>query len=307
MRSGLRVCERLGVAMARRHGHRARAAARARADRGAGVRPGPPAAVPGRRVPPPRAPGRRTSSRYPVRSVWCDPDDPAAVAAPHPLWSASRPAPARFRAGDYGDGSARPLGDQVRDELADVLGHRPDRPGADAHPVASLGLAVQPDHGLRRLGRSRRRPRGRGARGDEHPVEGAPPLRHRAHGASADGGFTAVDRQGAARVAVPRRGLPLRRLAARHRRPTRSLTFGIDVVDRGTGAVVLVTGMRLELQPVTRARARRSALARRPADPSSVGRHPRAGVCACGASGCRSSPIRASAPIAEPAGSARVG
>jgi len=66
--------------------------------------------------------------RYTVSNVWLDPDHPDAVADAHPLWSASRPAPARFRPSDYGDGSATSLGDQVRDDLAVVLGHRPTGP-----------------------------------------------------------------------------------------------------------------------------------------------------------------------------------
>jgi DUF1365 family protein len=66
--------------------------------------------------------------RYPVRFVWFDPDDPAAVADAHPLWSCTRPAPARFRTSDYGDGTDRSLGDQARDLLAPVLGHRPTGP-----------------------------------------------------------------------------------------------------------------------------------------------------------------------------------
>ena len=66
--------------------------------------------------------------RYPVRFVWFDPDIPSAVADAHPLWSCTRPAPARFRAGDYGDGTGRPLGDQARDLLAPVLGYRPTGP-----------------------------------------------------------------------------------------------------------------------------------------------------------------------------------
>ena len=42
---------------------------------------------------------------YPVSYVWLDPDAPGDLCRHHPLWSASRPAPARFNAGDYGNGS----------------------------------------------------------------------------------------------------------------------------------------------------------------------------------------------------------
>jgi DUF1365 family protein len=66
--------------------------------------------------------------RYPVSYVWFDPDHPAGVADAHPLWSSTRPAPARFRASDYGGGGAASLGDQVRDDVAGVLGFRPTGP-----------------------------------------------------------------------------------------------------------------------------------------------------------------------------------
>ena len=60
--------------------------------------------------------------------VWIDPDAPDELFGAHPLWSARRPAPARFRESDYGDGSARTLGDQVRDHLSGTLGSRPAGP-----------------------------------------------------------------------------------------------------------------------------------------------------------------------------------
>lgn len=63
-----------------------------------------------------------------VSYVWLDPDRPDELCRGHSMWSARRPAPARFRRSDYGDAS-RPevsLGDQARDDLAAVLGHRPN-------------------------------------------------------------------------------------------------------------------------------------------------------------------------------------
>lgn len=62
---------------------------------------------------------------YPVSYVWVDPDDPDALCDAHPLWSASRPAPARFRRSDYGMRPTGPLTDDVRRALAPVLGHAP--------------------------------------------------------------------------------------------------------------------------------------------------------------------------------------
>lgn len=65
---------------------------------------------------------------YPVSYVWLDPDAPRELCRHHPLWSAMHPAPARFRAADYGDGSTSPLGEQVREALYLATGHRPDGP-----------------------------------------------------------------------------------------------------------------------------------------------------------------------------------
>jgi hypothetical protein len=58
--------------------------------------------------------------------VWVDPDDPEALTSRHPLWSHRHPAPVRFRSRDYGDGTGRDLGSRARDELAAVVGARPD-------------------------------------------------------------------------------------------------------------------------------------------------------------------------------------
>lgn len=63
---------------------------------------------------------------YPLSYVWIDPDDPDALCSAHPLWSASRAAPARFRRSDYGTRPTGSLSDGVRSELEPVLGFRPD-------------------------------------------------------------------------------------------------------------------------------------------------------------------------------------
>jgi DUF1365 family protein len=63
-----------------------------------------------------------------VSYVWLDPDRPDALTAAHPLWSHRRPAPARFRAIDYGANRHVQLGEQVRRRLEPVLGRRPDGP-----------------------------------------------------------------------------------------------------------------------------------------------------------------------------------
>ena len=63
-----------------------------------------------------------------VSYVWLDPDDPESLTGTHPLWSATRIAPARFRRSDYGASPTGSLADAARDELAPVLGGRPDGP-----------------------------------------------------------------------------------------------------------------------------------------------------------------------------------
>ena len=61
----------------------------------------------------------------PLSQVWIDPDDPDALCDLHPLWSATRPAPARFRRSDYGATASGSLADGVRAALSPVLGGVP--------------------------------------------------------------------------------------------------------------------------------------------------------------------------------------
>jgi DUF1365 family protein len=63
--------------------------------------------------------------RNPVGYVWLDPDRPGDLCAAHPWWSATRPAPARFRRRDYGSTPSGSLADAARDDVATVLDHRP--------------------------------------------------------------------------------------------------------------------------------------------------------------------------------------
>ncbi len=105
------------------------------------------------------------------------PTSPQEVTAQHWLWSHRHPAPARFRRSDYGDGSRRPLGGCVRDLIADRARHPSLRRDPNAHPGAAMGMALQSDHGVPGLGRRSRRSRGDRARGHQHAVAGAPPLR----------------------------------------------------------------------------------------------------------------------------------
>lgn len=65
---------------------------------------------------------------YPVTHAWIDPDRPDELCAAHPLWSATRPAPIRFRRTDYLDGGVGPIGPAVRSLVAPALGHEPAGP-----------------------------------------------------------------------------------------------------------------------------------------------------------------------------------
>ncbi len=65
---------------------------------------------------------------YPVKHVWLDPDDPEALCKEHPLWSATRPAPIRFRRADYFDGGRQPIGPALRSLVAKQTDRRPAGP-----------------------------------------------------------------------------------------------------------------------------------------------------------------------------------
>lgn len=63
---------------------------------------------------------------HPVSMVWIDPDRPGELFDRHPLWSARRIAPYRFRRRDYGPSDdATPLALSVRRALVDPLGGQP--------------------------------------------------------------------------------------------------------------------------------------------------------------------------------------
>jgi DUF1365 family protein len=60
------------------------------------------------------------------------------------LWSAQRPAPMRFRRGDYFGDPARPLADEVRDAVAAATGARPDGAVRVLTSLRCLGYAFNP-------------------------------------------------------------------------------------------------------------------------------------------------------------------
>ena len=81
--------------------------------------------------------------------------------------------------------------------------------GPDAHTGAALGMVVQPDHGVRGVGSRPRRAGGDRARGHQHAMAGTAPL-HRCTPTGAARWRQPISgpaQQGAARLAVPRRGL----------------------------------------------------------------------------------------------------
>lgn len=66
--------------------------------------------------------------RYPLFLMYLDLGELPAVLDPFPLYSARRPAPARFSRGDYMGDPARPLAACARDAVAEETGERPAGP-----------------------------------------------------------------------------------------------------------------------------------------------------------------------------------
>ncbi len=79
-----------------------------------------------------------------VAYVWLDPDRPDELCAGHPLWSARRPAPARFRRQDYGTDSTGSLVDAARRDVTDALGRRPAGPVRMLTQVRRWGWLFNP-------------------------------------------------------------------------------------------------------------------------------------------------------------------
>jgi DUF1365 family protein len=71
---------------------------------------------------------RKHAFRYNIGQIYLDLDELPAVLDAHPLWSARRPAPARFQPADYFGRGAAPLDDAIRDEVARHAGERPTGP-----------------------------------------------------------------------------------------------------------------------------------------------------------------------------------
>jgi len=66
--------------------------------------------------------------RYRLFLMYLDLDELPEVLDPYPLWSARRPAPARFRRADFMGDPDRPLAECARDAVEKQTGHRPAGP-----------------------------------------------------------------------------------------------------------------------------------------------------------------------------------
>ena len=163
------------------------------------------------------------SFRYRVFMPLLDLDELPELLDRIPLWSARRPAPARFRGEDYLGGGGQPLADRARDLALAHLGRRPSGPirllanprylGVGFNPVSFYFLHAGDGNG------NRLRDRG----GDQHAVG-------RAHLVCARRSLPRVQRSGHrqlreadACLALPADGPALRDLA---RRPSREPAGG---------------------------------------------------------------------------------
>jgi hypothetical protein len=66
--------------------------------------------------------------RYRLFLMYLDLDELPQALDPYPLWSARRPAPARFRRADFIGDPARPLAECARDAVEEQTGQRPEGP-----------------------------------------------------------------------------------------------------------------------------------------------------------------------------------
>jgi uncharacterized protein len=84
------------------------------------------------------------SFRYRLFLPYLDLDRLPELLDPFPLWSARRPAPARFRRGDYMGGPERPLSESARDLVAERTGARPGGPVRMLANVRCFGHVFNP-------------------------------------------------------------------------------------------------------------------------------------------------------------------
>jgi uncharacterized protein len=84
------------------------------------------------------------SFRYRLFLMYLDLDELPAVLDPYPLWSARRPAPARFRRADFMGDPDRPLAECVRDTVEASTGQRPTGPVRMLANLRYLGHVFNP-------------------------------------------------------------------------------------------------------------------------------------------------------------------
>jgi DUF1365 family protein len=84
------------------------------------------------------------SFRYRLFLMYLDLDELPAALDPYPLWSARRPAPARFRRSDYMGDPSRPLAECARDAVEEQTGRRPTGPVRLLANLRYLGHVFNP-------------------------------------------------------------------------------------------------------------------------------------------------------------------
>jgi len=84
------------------------------------------------------------SFRYRLFLMYLDLDELPDALDPYPLWSARRPAPARFRRADYMGDPSRPLAECARDAVEEKTGCRPTGPVRLLASLRYLGHVFNP-------------------------------------------------------------------------------------------------------------------------------------------------------------------
>ncbi|HSR93469.1 MAG TPA: DUF1365 domain-containing protein [Solirubrobacterales bacterium] len=84
------------------------------------------------------------SFRYRLFLVYLDLDELPEALDPYPLWSARRPAPARFRRADFRGDPDRPLAECARDLVEERTGRRPEGPVRLLANLRYLGHVFNP-------------------------------------------------------------------------------------------------------------------------------------------------------------------
>lgn len=86
----------------------------------------------------------RHDFRYRLFMMYLDLDELPRLFARRLLWSATRPAPARFRRSDYPGHASEPLSETIRTMVAEATGRRPEGPVRLLTHLRYLGLGFNP-------------------------------------------------------------------------------------------------------------------------------------------------------------------